>query len=429
MNDEDDDSDSQWTPSTERASVAIPPELERKYRTAEVSPLSGEARVVPEDFLVEEVPLYEPAGEGEHLYVTIEKRGIPTFEAIRRLARALDVRERDVGHAGLKDARAVTRQTLSFQFASEEALARFRDDKIQVLAAKRHRNKLKLGHLKGNRFRLRIRGVAPGDDSRAREGLDQLARVGAPNYFGLQRFGYRFDTHRLGLALVREDAPAFVETLLGSLEKDTSPALRAAGEAYRAGEFAKALATLPPSHQAERAALDALRWSKGDTMKAARAVPLRWRRFYASALQSLLFNGYLTRQISRLDTLEVGEIAYLHRNGAAFTVEDAAREAPRVAALEISPSGPLFGRKLLRPAEGTRARADEDAVLAEQGLGSSELGDALGSSPKGERRSLRLLVAEPSVGPEGDSLVLSFFLPRGSYATVVLEELFKRPVV
>ena len=426
--DSDDDADS-WTPTAAPRVVApVPPELERAYRTTGVPPISGEARIVPEDFLVEEVPLYEAAGEGEHLYVTIEKRGLSTPEAIRRLSRALGLRERDVGYAGLKDAHAITRQTLSFQFGNEEALARFKDEKIQVIAAKKHKNKLKLGHLKGNRFRVRLRGVAEGDEARAREGLELLGRLGAPNYFGLQRFGFRRDSHRLGQALVREDAPGFVEALLGPLERDTNPAVQAAGAAWRAGDAVKALATLPPSYQAERAALDALRWSKGDAGKAARAVPLRWRRFYASAFQSLGFNRYLTRRLPRLDALEAGEIAFLHRNGAAFTVEDAAKEQPRAESFEISPSGPLFGSKLLRPREGSSARADEDAVLAEQGIASPDLGDALGASPRGERRSLRLPVGEPGVAREGDALVLSFFLPKGSYATVILEELFKRPV-
>lgn len=428
MADENEDDADAWVPSASRASAPVPPELERGYRTTDVAPISGEARLVPEDFLVEEVPSYEAAGEGEHLYVTIEKRGLSTHEAIRRLARVLQIRDRDVGYAGLKDAHAITRQTLSFQFGKEADLARFSDEKIQVLAAKRHRNKLKLGHLKGNRFRLRLRGVAEADEGRARECLERLARLGAPNYFGLQRFGFRRDSHRLGAALVREDAPGFLEALLGPLERDQSPQAQAAGAAWRAGDVVKALACLPPSWQAERAALDGLRWSKGDVGKAARAVPVRWRRFYASALQSLLFNRYLTRRLGKLDALESGEVAFLHRNGAAFTVEGAAKEQPRAASLEISPSGPMFGAKLLRPREGSSARADEDAVLAEQGLASPELGDALGASPRGERRALRLLVGEPTVARDGDALAIGFFLPRGSYATVVLEELLKRPV-
>jgi tRNA pseudouridine13 synthase len=390
----------------ERLAVPIPPELERGYATKDVPPISGEARLVPEDFLVEEVPLYEACGEGEHLYVQIEKRGLGTPEAVRRLARHLGVRDRDVGCAGLKDARAITRQTLSFQLVPEDALAGFADPKIRVLSSKRHKNKLKLGHLKGNRFTIRLRGVSADDEARARATLEGLARTGAPNYFGMQRFGIRRNTHKLGAALVREDAAGFLEELFKGVDR----------------------AAIPPSYQAERSAQQALASAPGDPVRAVRAIALKWRRFYASGLQSVLFNRYLTRRLDRIGKLEAGEIAYLNRNGAAFVVEDEATDQARCLALELSPSGPMFGHKLLRPREGSSPRADEDAVLAEMGLSNPELSDALGASPRGERRALRVLVSDATVARDGEDLVLGFFLPKGCYATSVLEELLKRPI-
>lgn len=441
----------------------VPEVLRRGYMTPDVAPVRCELRATPEDFRVDEVPLYEPSGEGEHIYLRVEKRGISTAEAVRRISRRLQVPPRAIGHAGLKDARAVTVQTLSIHLHSREVEAGSLDDaNLRVLDVKRHKNKLKVGHLAGNRFTLRLRGGASGERE-ARLVLERLAARGVANYFGLQRFGFERSTQRLGEALVREDPIAFGDwLLLGAPEAVAAPvaddegeqeeapeervegsdgegddappppvrgrdarAVILAREKIRAGELKEAQRLLPRSFQAEHSALRA-RIEKRTPEACVRAVPASWRSFYVAAFQALLFNAYLNRRLERVDTLEVGEVATLHRNGASFLVVDAAAEQARCATFELSPSGPLFGHKLLRPAEGSSARADEDAVLAAlaPGLG-PELTQALGAKPRGERRPLRIPLREPTVVVEGDDLMVGFFLPRGSYATAVIEELRK----
>lgn len=450
----------------------VPAELRRAYLTEDIEPVDCRVRATPEDFRVEEVPLYEPCGEGEHVYLRVEKRGITTDEAVRRLSRRLRVERRAIGHAGLKDARAVTVQTLSVHdpggALDPAALAGLADPNLRVLEARRHRNKLKPGHLLGNRFVLRLAGAARGERA-ANLVLERLSARGVPNYFGLQRFGTERSTHRLGEALVREDAAAFVDLLLlgpggaappaeaapdptldptdepapddeaGALEPvgdegegearprggATARALAQARAALRAGDLAAAQRLLPRSFSAEHAALRA-RLEGRAPAACARAVPASWRSFYVAAFQSLLFNAYLTRRLGRIDRVEPGEVVTLQRNGASFVVEDAAAEQARCAAFELGPSGPIFGQRLLRPAEGSTARADEDAVLAAlaPGLG-PELTQALGARPRGERRPLRVPLREARVEVSGDDLLVGFFLPKGSYATAVIEELRK----
>ena len=129
--------------------------------TADLPGTGGLIKETPEDFFVEELPLYLPCGEGEHLYLTVEKKGLTTFELLQRLAGALGVRERDFGYAGLKDARATTRQTVSVPGVSAEQALALTIPGVRILAAKRHRNKLRTGHLAGNRFAIRIREVQP----------------------------------------------------------------------------------------------------------------------------------------------------------------------------------------------------------------------------------------------------------------------------
>ena len=148
------------------------------YLTSSLPGIGGTIKESADDFLVEEIPSYTPCGSGEHCYLTIEKRGITTLEAISRIARSLKVPERDFGYAGMKDAIGVTRQTLSIQWlAVDKALALQLDD-LRILAAVRHTNKLKTGHLKGNRFRIVIRGVSTDAARQLPAILDILAKRG-----------------------------------------------------------------------------------------------------------------------------------------------------------------------------------------------------------------------------------------------------------
>ena len=134
--------------------------LMHPYLTADIPGCGGTIKESPEDFRVEEIPSYLPCGSGEHCYLTIEKNGITTLEAIRRIAQNLKIQERDIGYAGMKDAVGITRQTISIQWITPEKALALDLDGVKVVSAERHSNKLKLGHLKGNRFRIVIRGVS-----------------------------------------------------------------------------------------------------------------------------------------------------------------------------------------------------------------------------------------------------------------------------
>ena len=106
-----------------------------------------------------------------------------------------------VGWAGRKDRNATARQRLSVpRRESEGRLDALEDPRLRLLGASPHRNKLRLGHLRGNRFRLLLRGSAPLGP--LREALDALVATGMPNYFGPQRFGLEGDNHQRGRALL-----------------------------------------------------------------------------------------------------------------------------------------------------------------------------------------------------------------------------------
>jgi tRNA pseudouridine13 synthase len=399
--------------------------LPHPYLTADLPGVGGRTKVHNDDFRVVELPLYTACGEGEHTYARVEKNGLSTFEAVRRISRALGINPRQVGYAGLKDAHAVTVQWLSLGDVPPALVRRLDVPEIQVLDVDRHTNKLKVGHLSGNRFTIRVRDVPEASLPAAQAILDQLAVHGAPNYFGEQRFGLRGDTHLLGRALVCDDAEALISRLAGMPHPSESPRVREARALFEAGDLEGSVRAWPRQMDAERGVVRAL--AQGQAPEAAvRRLPSRLRRFYVSAYQSFLFNRVLARRIERgtLGRLLLGDLAYLHGRGAVFGVDDPQVEQPRADRLEISPSGPLYGYKLSMP-RGLPGEM-EQRVLDEEGL-SLEDWRVRGLKLKGARRALRIPLREVEVRYD-EGLLLSFSLPPGCYATVVLREILKADV-
>ncbi|MHC4341619.1 MAG: tRNA pseudouridine(13) synthase TruD [Planctomycetota bacterium] len=394
------------------------------YMTEGVEGTGGMLRRFPEDFRVDEVPLYRACGEGEHVYVRLWKRGLATFEAVRRLAQSLQIREHAISYAGLKDARAVTTQWISVEGVSEEAVNALRAEKMAILEVRRHTNKLRIGHLLANRFSIVVRNARPGSFEQAKEILDLLARRGVPNYFGEQRFGSRLSSYRCGEAIVKKDYETFVKELLGGpSDREWDPYLKEARRLFDEGKLNEAYEEMPTRHRTEKKALHAL-IRFGDPERAFFAVPKRMRQMFLSSYQSHLFNRILRDRAAEIDRMQEGDLAYLHRNGAVFRVTDAAEAQRRCDAFEISPSGPIFGTHCpLAEEEPGRA---ERVALAETGLGQEDFDVGGGLRARGKRRSLRIPLRDiASESLEETAYRVEFTLPPGCFATVVMREILK----
>lgn len=398
--------------------------------TADLPGLDGRIKHKPDDFRVEEIPLYPTSGEGTHLYFRMEKFALPTPAAVERIARHMGVKPGQIGLAGLKDAQAVTSQMLSLEHADVDRLEAFRDRQIQLTVVGWHGNKLKPGHLAGNRFVIRIR---PGDSPLprnaeviARQTLDMLQRRGVPNYFGAQRFGRRGETALLGRALLRENPDEFVQMFLGRPSPADPLEIRAARDAFEVGAYDRALKRWPRTCSDQRRALAAYK-KKRRGSQAVAAVDKRMKRLFVSAFQSLIFNDVLARRLETLDVLLPGDIAKKTDTGGLFAVEDLAAEQPRCQAGLISPTGPLPGTRT-QLADGEPGRI-ERAVLDSHGV-TDELFTRGAGKTKGTRRALRFPLEGVDVATgcdgEGPFLSVRFQAPSGCYATVVMEELFKR---
>lgn len=335
------------------------------FFTAAVPGTGGLIRTTPEDFRVEERPLYLPCGQGEHLYLSVTKRGMATPQMVAWLSSRLGVKARCIGVAGLKDARAVTTQLVSVQGVTPERIMQLPSDEhlLSITVLGRHKNRLRTGHHAGNHFRLVIRGVRPCAADAVPAILKQLETRGLPNYFGPQRQGRDGLNYSTGAALL------------------VDPARRA-------------------------------------------KMPKPKRLWYLHAYQSFLFNQVVARRIDRLDRVLTGDWAMKHENGACFLVEDGDAEQPRSDAFAISPTGPLFGSRA--PWASGVPGEIERAIVAEQGTTPEALSEAAAACGfRGERRPLRIPLQAVDWSLERDVLTLSFTLPPGAYATSVLRELMK----
>lgn len=342
------------------------------YKTKELLGTGGQIRKKIEDFIVKEIPLYEPVDEGEHLYVNITKEGLTTKEVQNKLASVLSLRQEDIGFAGMKDKNARTTQTFSIKTEKidkeplEDILEKIREQ-IPVIInwAKFHKNKLRIGHLLGNKFSIRITDLESIDESynRARKIIEELKKNGLPNFFGPQRFGFEGKNVQRGLAIIK-----------GGL-----------------------------------------------------VIREKWkRRLLISSYQSYLCNLYLVNRLKagKFNDIMKGDIAKKYETGGMFEVKDAETEQKRYNEQEISFTAPIYGSKMWN-ATGPSGEFEEK-ILSDVGL---TLEDFNRVKTKGTRRLGRLLIPDIDVKLEENSLIVNFYLPKGSYATIVLREIMKNNII
>lgn len=356
--------------------------MERQYYLPH-SPIEFYFRQSARDFVVDEIPLYPFSGEGEHLVLHVRKKNLSTWQMIDIFSNHFGIKGRDIGYAGLKDKNAQTKQYISLPRKFESVLENFEHEGIKILEKTYHNNKIRVGHLKGNRFFIRLKKVNPTSAVKIHEALKMIKQYGMPNYFGFQRFGIDGENYKKGEAI-----------LSGSLK-----------------ERNKKLA-----------------------------------QFYVNSYQSYLFNGWLARriQISKLvesfDAEQLssvidlpqeelnamkaqkhpfklihGDVMMHYPYGKIFHYETG-EEVERFSKRDISITGLLSGKR------ATRSVGLAEAIEKEY--------DAISSGIDGARR-YGWIFPEAIEGEykENDAwFELHFTLPKGCYATVLIEEIAKREI-
>ena len=328
------------------------------------------------DFVVEEIPLYDFAGEGEHLILWVRKKELTTWEMIKILSQHLGIKQREIGYAGLKDKHAMTMQHLSLAAKHEEALSSFTHDKIKILSTVRHTNKLRIGHLKGNRFSLRFKKVLGIQQAKLESVLDWIEANGVPNYFGYQRFGMHGDNGKRGQEIV--------EGVRRERDRKTREFLINAYQSQRFNDWLSRRIEISRLLEG---------FSEAEAEQAAK-------------LPSGTLSGAKTQP--HFFKLLLGDVMMHYPFGRIFYAEDLADEAAKFAAHDRAPTGLIPGKRA-KPAEGA-ARGIEsefDVPIVENG----------------SRRYAWIFPTDISRKyiQEKAHYELSFTLPKGSYATNVVD--------
>ncbi len=326
-------------------------------------------RAEPEDFDVEEIPTYLPDGAGEHIYLWIEKRNVAAGDLISRLSRSLNVNSRDIGVAGQKDRRAVTRQFISVPRSCLPLLSRIDTDGIRLLSVSAHNNKLRTGHLEGNRFRIVLRPAdnQTFDDETVRKVSDRLIELstkGFPNFFGPQRFGHNGSSIRDGIALLK-------------------------------GE------------------LSVKRWSHHKRRFMTKMV--------SSAIQSAVFNLVVAHRLqsSPQDVFVSGDVV-CRRDGIRPHLLE---ESSETDISQLVPMGPMPGPKMVKAL--SEALQIETDALEQLGLTATQFEDSRKLTPGTRRKMFEYPKSAAAAKSEDGAMVVEFELPSGSFATVLLAEIVK----
>ena len=335
------------------------------------------------DFVVEEIPLYEFSGDGEHLVMFVRKKNISTMEMVGVFARYLGIKNRDIGYAGLKDKHAMTKQYVSIHKQHEEALEKFEHESIKILSKVYHNNKIRIGHLRGNRFYIKLKKVNPTSAIKIDEALKNISEYGMPNYFGYQRFGNDGNNHIDGEKIAKGE------------KKERNPKIKKLLiNAYQSHLFNMWLS--------RRLEINTLVSS-----------------FEAVELEALL--NIPLEQIKKLKIQKhpfkvmLGDIMEHYPHGRLFDFDGSDEDLERFNSRSISVTGLLCGTKVKTSTDtaGTIEKTYNDTIKAD-----------------GARRYAWIYPTEVEgrFNQIEAQYELNFTLPKGSYATVLIEELAKKKI-
>jgi tRNA pseudouridine13 synthase len=336
------------------------------------------------DFVVDEIPLYDFSGEGEHLILHVRKKNLSTMELVSILAKYLGIKNKEIGYAGLKDKHAMTKQYISVHKKYEDVLDRFEHESIKILSKTYHNNKIRIGHLSANRFYIRLKKVNATDAKKIDEALKNISEQGMPNFFGYQRFGVDGNNHIDGEKIAK-----------GEKKERNVKVRKLLISAYQSHLF-----NLWLSRRLEINSLVA--------------------SFSSSELENLL--NVPKVEIDKLKSQEhpfkliEGDIMEHYPYGKLFEYDQSEHDIQRFNSRDISVTGLLCGKKA-RVANGLARVIEKD------------YDDDINAD--GTRRYAWVYPTdiEGRFNAQEAQYELNFTLPKGSYATVLIEEIAKRKLI
>ncbi len=331
-----------------------------------------------DDFVVNEVPLYEFSNEGEHLILKLRKKDLATWDAIEILANYLQCSTREFGYAGLKDKNAMTVQHISIHRKYEDALKSFSHENIKILETTYHNNKIKIGHLKGNNFFIRLKRVGLVEKQKIEEAFSKIAVFGMPNYFGFQRFGIDGENYKKGKQIV--------EGTLKERNRNLKQMFINAYQSYlfnswlsKRIEISKLIEAFEPKEIFEKLNLPL------DEVKRAKKQPHPFK-------------------------ILTGDLLSHYPFGKIFIIDDLETESQKFFEKDRVPTGLLCGKRV-KKSEGLAYEIEKDFEVQ--------------MSEDGARRFAFVFPEnlQSNYKEDKNHMELSFYLPKGSYATELIAEI------
>ncbi len=404
--------------------------------------IGGKLRSIPEDFYVEEIPLTMPSGKGQNIWFLIEKKNRSTLDVALDIAKQLQISRKRIGFAGMKDTNAVTRQWMCVSNIFENRVKILELSNARILEVIPNEKKLRIGHLKGNKFRIMIRNTVNSENieidvKTTKSVLELLMKKGVPNYYGWQRFGkIRPITHLVGKALVKNDLKDAVKSYLGMPFESESKSAQVARGRYEEGKIEESYKLMPKSLNFELMMLSVLikeskkkgHLDENSYKKALNILPVPLKRMFVHAYQAFLFNRIISERLKLfgIDKYIHGDILIDNHNKLIHNTSMKREIIQKmIEEFEIHPSAPLFGSKV--PLADEKPGEIEKKVLLDEKIKKEDFNCKL--MPKlgsyGLRRAVRFQVYDVSVRSKERGIMIEFSIPKGCYATSVLREIMK----
>jgi len=336
------------------------------------SPLNFVFNKNSDNFFVEEIPLYPFAHTGEWLMLKVRKKGLTTPEMLNRISSFTGIKKRDIGYAGLKDKEGLTLQWISVPRKYRDEINKFKDRQIKIVEQDLHRNKLKIGHLKGNKFFVRLKKVNLVTAKILFSIIKDMKRYGIPNFFGHQRFGKFGNNFEEGKKII--EGEKFVKN------KRLNKFLISAYQSKLFNDWLKERINLSSMFELSEKELIQAGFSK-DLIKFVKNQKHPFK---------LLPGDVMTHY-------PVGKFFYLEED-----------ESERFLKKEITPTGLLPGKRAMRAKDFARKIEEKYDELI---------------PTNGDRRMAWIFpeFIETNYNKDKAWFEMSFILPKGSYATVVIE--------
>jgi tRNA pseudouridine13 synthase len=417
--------------------------------------IGGIIRQRYEDFAVKEIPASTnqlqsadtSEGKGPYSVFWLEKRGLDTILAIKKIAKSLKISQKRFSFAGMKDKNALTLQRVSAWNVPPEKLIEVNLTGIRIREAFHSDSRISIGSHLGNQFSIVVRKIhLPLDEMERRIhriSNEMNSAGGAPNFFGHQRFGLiRPITHIVGLKILKgdfEDAAMVFLSRTSPHEKDQ--AIEARAELGVTKDFKSAITKFPTQLTYELALLHRLSSSPNNFANAFRALPRRLLQMFVSAAQGWLFNRFVSRRLRdniSLNQCLIGDLAaFLDADGLTLkelitvdssNIDETNKNLKENKAAIVYPV-PGFDMKLPK---GTMQETVKEIMTQEdltpRSFWISKMPEI---SSSGIFRPIAMIPKNLKITPFSSnstnelSATFDFSLIRGSYATILLREFMK----